>query len=193
MLTLRPPFAPVHPNDWHLLGMKWNGQYYFDMRLSMGSRSSPYNFDTIGQAVEFICRVNYLVEIIEHLLDDFITVKPSDSPPIVLQVIKFVFQKLGIPLAEDKVFGPTTCLDFLGITLDTLLMEARLPQDKVEKFRALIATFTTCKKCTKRELLSLVGSFSFACKVIVPGRTFLSRMIRLSCTVKELHYHVYLT
>ena len=49
----------------------------------------------------------------------------------------------------------------------------------------------TRKKCTKRELLSLTGSFSFACKVIVPGRTFLSRMI--SCTVKELHYHVYLT
>ena len=185
--------ASVHPNDWHLLGMKWNGQYYFDMRLSMGSRFSPHNFDTIGQAVEFICRVNYLVKIIEHLLDDFITVEPSDSPPIALQVIKFVFQKLGIPLAEDKVFGPTTCLDFLGITLDTLLIEARLPQDKVEKLRALIASFTTRKKCTKRELLSLIGSFSFACKVIVLGRTFLSRMVRLSCTVKELHYHVYLT
>ena len=52
--------------------------------------------------------------------------EPSDLPPTALQVIKFVFQKLGIPLAEDKVFGPTTCLDFLGITLDTLLMEARL-------------------------------------------------------------------
>ena len=132
--------APVHPNDWHLLGMKWNGQYYFDRRLSMGSRSSPHNFDTIGQAVECICHVSYLVEIIEHLLDDFIAVEPSDSPP--LQVIKFVFQKLGIPLAEDKVFGPTTCLNFLGITLDTLLMNARLPQDKVEKLRALIVSFT---------------------------------------------------
>ena len=132
-----------------------------------------------------------LIKIIEHLLDDFITVEPSDSPPIALQVIKFVFQKLGIPLAEDKVFGPTTCLDFLGITLGTLLMKARLPQDKVEKLRALIASFTTRKKCTKRELLSLIGSFNFACKVIVPGHTFLSRMIRLSCTVKELHYHVH--
>ena len=60
--------APVHPSDWHLLGMKWNGQYYFDMRLSMGSHFSPYNFDTIGQAVEFICHVNYLIEIIERLL-----------------------------------------------------------------------------------------------------------------------------
>ena len=63
-----------------------------------------------------------MIETIEHLLDDFITVEPSDLLPTALQVIKFVFQTLGVPLAEDKVFGPTTCLDFLGITLDTLLM-----------------------------------------------------------------------
>ena len=24
--------VPVHPDDWHLLGMEWQGQYYFDMR-----------------------------------------------------------------------------------------------------------------------------------------------------------------
>ena len=163
------------------------------MRLSMGSWSSPYNFDTIiGQAVEFICHVNFLIEIIEHLLDDFITVEPSDLSPTALQVIKFVFQKLGLPLAEDKAFGPTTCLDFLGITLDTLLMEARFAQDKVEKLRTLIASFMTHTKCTKRDLLSFIGSFSFACKVVVPGRTFLSRMIWLSSRVKELHHHVYL-
>ena len=71
-------------------------------------------------------------------------------------------------------------------------MEARLPQDKVEKFRAIIASFTTHKKCTERELLSLIGSFSFAFKVVVPGHTFLSSMIRLNCKVKELHHYVYL-
>ena len=152
--------------------MNWNGQYYFDMSLSTESRSNPYNFDTIGQAVEFICRVNYLIQVTEHLLDDVITVEPSDLPPTALQVIKFVFQKLGIPLAEEKVFDPKTCLDFLGISLDTLLMKAWLPQDKVRKLRVLIISFMTCKKCTKRELLSLIGSLSFACKVIVPGHIF---------------------
>ena len=105
--------APVHPNDWHRLGMKWNGQCYLDMHLSMGSHCSPYNFDTIGQAVEFICCVSYLIKIIEHFLDDLITVEPSDLLLPALQVIKFVFQKLGIPLAKDNVFGPTTCLDVL--------------------------------------------------------------------------------
>ena len=184
--------APVHPGDWHLLGMKFNNQYYFDMRLLMGSPSSPYNFDTIGQALEFICKVNYLIQFVEHLLYDFITVEPGSEPPRALQIIIELFQALGIPLAPEKIFGPTTCLDFLGITLDTILMEVRLPQDKVSKLLMLNSDFKTREKCTKRELLSLIGCFSFASKVIVPGPIFLSRMIRLSCTVKELHFHVYL-
>ena len=129
--------------------MKFNNQYYFDMCLSMGSRSSPYNFDTIGQALEFICKANYLIQFVKHLLDDFITVEPGSEPPRALQIIIEPFQSLGIPLAPEKFFGPTTCLDFLGITLDTVLMEARPPQDKVSKLLMLISDFKTCKKCTK--------------------------------------------
>ena len=184
--------APVHPDDWHLLGMKFNSQHYFDVHLSMGSPSSPYNFDTVGQALAFICKVNYLIQFTENLLDDFITVEPGLELPRALQIIIELFQALGIPLAPEKIFGPTTCLDSLGITLDTILMEARLPQDKVSKLLMLISYFKTSKKYTKRELLSLICCFSFASKVIVPGRTFLSRMIHLSCKVKELHFHVYL-
>ena len=82
--------APVHPDDWHLLGMKFNNQYYFDMRLSMGSRSSPYNFDTVGKALEFICKVNYLIQFTEHLLDDFITVDPGSEHPKVGRKIVYV-------------------------------------------------------------------------------------------------------
>ena len=95
-------------------------------------------------------------------------------------------------LAQDKILSPTTCLDFLGITLDTLLMEARPTPDKVDKLVALISTFSSRRKCTKRELLSLIDSFSFASKVIVPRHTFLSHMIQISCSVSELHYRVYL-
>ena len=32
---------PIHPSQWHLLGMKWEGQYYFDKIPSMGGRGGP--------------------------------------------------------------------------------------------------------------------------------------------------------
>ena len=71
-------------------------------------------------------------------------------------------------------------------------MEAKLSVEKVGKLCDLLRSFQGKKICTKRELLSLVGSLSFSCKVVLPGRSFLSRIIALSCTVKKLYHKVYL-
>lgn len=49
------------------------------------------------------------------------------------------------------------------------------------------------EKCTKRDLLSVIGKLSFACKVIPAGRIFLRRLIDKSCSVFCLHHHVSLT
>ena len=46
------------------------------------------------------------------------------------------------------------------------------------------------KKCTKRQLLSLIGKLSFACKVVPAGRIFLRRLLNLSMTAKHLHHHI---
>ena len=48
-------------------------------------------------------------------------------------------------------------------------------------------------KCTKQQLLSLIGKLSFACKVVPAGRIFLCRMIDLSCSVSRIHHHIRLT
>lgn len=59
--------------------------------------------------------------------------------------------------------------------------------------RTKLCSFLSRTKVTKRELLSLIGSLSFACRVVVPGRTFLSRLISLSCSVRKLDFKIYLT
>ena len=73
-----------------------------------------------------------------------------------------------------------------------MAMEARLSHKKQQKLLALLDSFANPRKCTKRELLSLIGSLSFAAKVVAPGRTFLSCMIKLSCTVSSLNHLAYL-
>ena len=42
----------VHPSDWELLEMKWQGVYFFDMVLSFGLRSAPFLFDQFSLALE---------------------------------------------------------------------------------------------------------------------------------------------
>jgi len=108
-----------------------------------------------------------------NYLDDFLTMGHSGSSTCThnLATIKETCSTLGIPLALEKVRGPSHCLTFLGITLDTQEMVARLPEDKLLQIRSLLATWLSKKKMTKREILPLVGLLQhvevFALKNIV--------------------------
>ncbi len=104
--------------------------------------------------------------------------------------LRFVFEKLGIPLSPTKTMGPVTVIEYLGIILDSVKMEARLPLEKIQRISALLQAFSTKKSCTKRELLSLLGHLNFACRVIYPGRAFVSYMISLSSSVSKLHHYI---
>ena len=48
-----------------------------------------------------------------------------------LHILQSVCKKLGIPLAAEKQAGPSTTIEFLGITIDTIRQELRLPDDKL--------------------------------------------------------------
>ena len=74
----------------------------------------------------------------------------------------------------------------LGIEVDSVAEVTRLPDKKFTELLATLATWSTRTECTKRELLSLIGSLSFAAKVVQPGRTFLRCLLDLSCTVHRL-------
>ena len=87
-----------------------------------------------------------------------------------------------MPLAEDKQEGPTTCLTFLGITIDSIRMELRLPVDKLVRVKEEVDRWSARLEerprasCTQREFSSLVGLLQHASTVVRPGRTFLRRM-----------------
>ena len=82
-------------------------------------------------------------------------------------------QVIGVPIAEEKTVGPDTSLQFAGITLDSVLQEARLPEDKLHKCHTLLTSFYSRRKVTLKELQSLIGLLNFTCSVILPGRAFL--------------------
>jgi len=183
---------PICPENFRLLGILWKEKYYYDTRLSMGGRSSPALFDRLSEALEWLAARKYGVDYICHLLDDFLVAELPSKKGESLNIILELFQRLSIPIAQHKVEGPSQKLEFLGITLDTVKLEASLSDEKVHRLIGGIESFLARKKCSKRELLSLIGSLSFACKVVAPGRIFLHRLITLSCTVRKLHYKVYI-
>ena len=110
-----------------------------------------------------------------------------------MDVMLSTCEELAVPVAPEKVSGPTPVLEFLGVTLDTLRMVIRLPQDKFDAIQQALPTWLSCTSCRKRELLSLIGTLSFACRCIPAGRIFLRRMIDLSTTVSNPNAVIHLS
>lgn len=69
-------------------------------------------------------------------------------------------------------------------------MIAKLPMDKVQRILQFLHRMLHKSKCTKLKLLQLLGHLSFASRVILPGRSFVSYLIHLSTTVKRLQQFV---
>ena len=172
--------VPVHPDDRLLLGIEWEGQIYCDAMLPFGLRSSAKIFTAFADALEWIVRQKG-VRHIEHYLDDFVVVGAPHSSQCAdsLRTLTLTCQELGVPLATEKCEGPTSCLTFLGIELDTIAWSMRLPADKLSRIKATLFEWGDKKVCCRRELESLVGLLHHACKVVKPGRSFLRRMINL--------------
>ena len=92
-----------------------------------------------------------------------------------MQKIWQVCKVTGVPIESKKSDGSATTLQFLGLELDTVALEVHMLKAKLEALRAALADWRDRKACKKRELLSLIGSLSFACRPVRAGRTFLRR------------------
>ena len=185
---------PVHPSDRGLLGMQWEGRVFLDKVLPFGLRSAPLLFSAVADALAWIMHQRG-VGWLDHYIDDFVTAGAPNSDECQENVhsMKAVCAETGIPLDPGKDEGPATMISVLGVEVDTVAMVVRLPPGKLSHLKSELASWRTKKICRKRELLSLIGSLSHACKAVRAGRTFLRRMIDLSTTVRRLDRHVRLT
>ena len=133
---------PVAPANKWLLGFMWKDIYYTECCLPFGLASDPFLFNLFAEAFHWILQSYLDIQFIFHYLDDFIFALPE------LQVTSATLQNftarcnsvtdtLGIPRADAKdAIG--TCITVLGIEIDTVLMTARRPIDKLE--RAILMT-----------------------------------------------------
>lgn len=186
--------VPVAECDWWLLGFEWKGSHYIERFLPFGLRTSPFIFDLFAKGLHWML-LNEGLKYILHYLDDFLGIIPpdEDAKPYT-ETFDSLCETLGLKVnkKKDKLH---TIVDFLGIELDTNSMQARLPEEKLQKAIKLVNSALKKKSIPLEELQTLVGFLAFASKVIVPGRAFLRRLynalysevgiIRLSSPIKE--------
>lgn len=185
---------PVRPQDWHLLGFRWDGVYYYERVLPFGLKSSCRIWEYFAHALAFMLKAQGGETVVLHYVDDFLFVASSEEQAhAALASALALCRRLGLPMAADKTEGPTRCLTFLGIELDTDAMEARLPADKLLELARLCELWESKSSASVRELQSLAGVLRHASDVVRPGRFFLRRIIaRISVQNRVAHAHAQL-
>ena len=174
---------PVHPHDRPLLGMIWNQELYIDSVLPFGQRSASKIFNAIAAALRWIA-IKRGLTYLDHFLDDFITAAATKHECMCnLTLLEDTCRILNLPLSLPKREGPSTTLVFLGIELDTIVLELRLPSGKLECLKSTIQRwynkfFRNHKPfCKRKELESLIGLLQDASIVVRSGRTFLRGLL----------------
>ncbi len=79
-----------------------------------------------------------------------------------LHLFLSICQELGVPMVQAKTESGV-CLIFLGIELDSVAIQVRLPQNKLDKAFSLVRKCQNYKKITVKQLESLIVILSFAC------------------------------
>lgn len=183
---------PVNPKDHPLLGFKFQGKYYYDSCLPFGASSSCAIFETFSTALEWVAKHKLGIQYIIHILDDFLIFDSPGKNDCNSSLQKFISMctDLGVPINEEKTEYATTCITFMGLELDSVAMEARLPFEKLEKLRNLLSRYSRARKIKLRELQSLLGLLNFCCRVVLPGRCFLRRLYDLTKSVSKPYHRV---
>ena len=157
--------------------------------LNKGGGEQQASWFSKQQAVEFP-QVQTIVYI-----DDFITVGRLGTAECArnVAIMHAECQEVGLPIEPEKDEGPDTCISCLGLELDTVALEIRLPPEKLKQLKAMLASWRGRKACKKRELLSLIGILTHAGKAVRAGRSFTRRLIDLAKSVKHIDQYVRLS
>ena len=189
----------IHPEDWHLMGFSWpdkagRTEFYFSKVLNFGLRSSPFLFDIFASALSEFMSMGGVTGKIVRYVDDFLIIAPS-APECQksLDVMLNVCRDAGFSVQPTKITTPSPVTEFLGVVIDTVKQELRISTERLREIAGEVGLWLGRKRITKRQLLSLVGKFSFAARVVRCGKAFISRLLHLAKSAKGLHHFVKLT
>ena len=178
---------PLDPGDYSLIGYVIEDQLYFDKMLPMGMRTAPYIAQRVSNAISYIHR--QLQYFLLNYVDDFVGAEVKEVIWQAFEYLKDIQEQIRVEVAPDKIVEPTTCLEFLGITLDSNTMTMEIPQEKITEIQQELNRWLYKSKASRKEVESLVGKLQLMGKCIKPGRIFISRLINWMKTLQRQGVH----
>jgi hypothetical protein len=186
---------PLHPSSFQLTGLKWRfgnnskNTFLFDSRLPFGAARSCRIFQALTDSIvrmmdkrDIKCR---------GYIDDFLIITDTYLEcKTALSTMTTLIASLGLEINWSKVEGPSTCLTFLGVRIDTEGRTLALPEEKLRVVKETLQIWKTKQKAKKLDIQRLVGSLNWCARVIAGGRSFLRNIIDLIGKATSPYHYV---
>ena len=163
------------PSSINLLGYVFEGLMYFDVTLSMGSRSAAYCCQRTTNAITYVFKDKGYDDV--NYLDDLGAAEEEAKAEEAFDCLGWILDSIGIRESKHKVIAPAFVAVFLGILFDTISMTMRITPDRLVEIKKLLKSWLPRKHATLKDLQSLLGKLNFAASTIQAGRIFVSRLI----------------
>lgn len=183
---------PIHPSDYHLLGLSWRQKFFINCTLCMGLSTSCALYEKFACALQWCVTSQYPPQCMSHLLDDALFVSSAGST-VCGEAMSFYLdlcKDINLPVKTSKTVWPCTTMVAHGLEVDSIRMEVRLPIDKLRKCKQAIASLINKRSAQLVEIQQVHGLLNFACRAIAPGRAFLRRLADLMQGISNPHHYV---
>lgn len=177
---------PIAKEDWTLQGLHLQGVTYLDHFLTFGMKTSPAIFSRFTRAVARHLRRAGITVVV--YLDEILILEPTCARCTQsLRTTIVCLRCLGFYITWPKLRQPSQLCEFLGILLDSKLMEARLSPERLQILLTLLLSIRARRRITIKELATINGKLAWAAKVVFAGRTFHRRLINAHTRAKAAH------
>ena len=161
--------VPICKQDWHLLGIKIQQDYYVDICLPFGASISCAIFEQVRTLLQWLawCKAGHNIVC---YLDDFFTAHHIQYVcDQIMSATHNSCQDVGVSMAPEKRVWAMQIIEFLGLILDTLLMIVKIPEDKLQDIRSHLAAVQDAKQVMAKSLKLLAGKLNFITKAFPMG------------------------
>ena len=164
------------PLDYPLMGITHAGAFFTDICPSFGCRGSSMSQQRVSDAVCYLMSTENFKTL--AYVDDFCGIQQT-LPAAEEAYAAFVSltDTLGLKLAPDKCFSPSTKMEWLGFLFDTEAMSITLPSDKLRDIITMASAWKTKQRATRRDLQQLAGKLNHISQCVVPARKFMCRIL----------------
>ena len=176
------------PGDFMFTGLFWDGVIYIDTRLAMGLRSAAFCCQSVTGMVARIAGEKVFILV---YLDDFGGAEKADAAQESFEYIGWLLEYFGLEEAPEKAVAPTTRMDWLGISFDTLEWTMALKPGKLQELLTWLPKLLKCKRVKRVLLQKVLGSLVWASAVVRSGVIFFNRLLFLLRKLKRPNHSIY--